>query len=101
MEQGTTNRTVASTKMNATSSRAHTVFGIVFTTLRHDPDTGADSEMAARMNLVDLAGSERAESTGATGDRLKEGMSSVECCVLCACCVCVGDTRNAYTFNYC
>eukprot|EP00960_Hanusia_phi_P049887 759846-Hanusia_phi.AAC.2 len=25
------------------------------------------------MNLVDLAGSERAESTGATGDRLKEG----------------------------
>lgn len=25
------------------------------------------------MNLVDLAGSERADSTGATGDRLKEG----------------------------
>ena len=25
------------------------------------------------MSLVDLAGSERAESTGATGDRLKEG----------------------------
>lgn len=27
------------------------------------------------INLVDLAGSERAESTGATGDRLKEGAS--------------------------
>ncbi|KAJ1631923.1 P-loop containing nucleoside triphosphate hydrolase protein, partial [Pavlovales sp. CCMP2436] len=27
------------------------------------------------MNLVDLAGSERAGSTGATGDRLKEGAS--------------------------
>ena len=25
------------------------------------------------MSLVDLAGSERADSTGATGDRLKEG----------------------------
>jgi hypothetical protein len=25
------------------------------------------------INLVDLAGSERADSTGATGDRLKEG----------------------------
>ena len=25
------------------------------------------------MNLVDLAGSERVDSTGATGDRLKEG----------------------------
>ena len=27
----------------------------------------------SNINLVDLAGSERAESTGATGDRLKEG----------------------------
>lgn len=57
--------------MNATSSRAHTVFGINFTTIQEND--GAVSEMTARMNLVDLAGSERAESTGATGDRLKEG----------------------------
>ena len=28
---------------------------------------------SSTINLVDLAGSERAESTGATGDRLKEG----------------------------
>ena len=34
---------------------------------------GRKSEKASDMNLVDLAGSERAESTGATGDRLKEG----------------------------
>jgi hypothetical protein len=27
----------------------------------------------AIINLIDLAGSERADSTGATGDRLKEG----------------------------
>jgi len=71
MDEGTAARTVASTKMNATSSRAHTVFGINFTTITEAD--GAVSEMTARMNLVDLAGSERAESTGATGDRLKEG----------------------------
>jgi kinesin family protein 1 len=71
MDEGTGNRTVAATKMNATSSRAHTVFGISFTT-KTEVD-GAVSELKARMNLVDLAGSERAESTGATGDRLKEG----------------------------
>lgn len=73
MDEGTANRTVASTKMNATSSRAHTVFGIAFSTITHDLENDVDAEMAARMNLVDLAGSERAESTGATGDRLKEG----------------------------
>jgi len=71
MDEGTAARTVASTKMNATSSRAHTVFGINFTTITEFE--GQKSEMTARMNLVDLAGSERAESTGATGDRLKEG----------------------------
>lgn len=60
--------------MNATSSRAHTVFGINFTTIQETD--GAVSEMTARMNLVDLAGSERAESTGATGDRLKEGSAA-------------------------
>ena len=36
-------------------------------------EDGRQKEIASDMNLVDLAGSERAESTGATGDRLKEG----------------------------
>lgn len=52
MDEGTANRTVASTKMNATSSRAHTVFGIIFgciTTM-----DGVESEISSRMNLVDL-----------------------------------------------
>ena len=71
MDEGTANRTVASTKMNATSSRAHTVFGIAFTCIT--AVDGAESEVTSNMNLVDLAGSERADSTGATGDRLKEG----------------------------
>ncbi len=30
MEEGTTNRTIASTNMNATSSRAHTIVTIAF-----------------------------------------------------------------------
>ena len=51
MDEGTAARTVASTKMNATSSRAHTVFGINFTTITEAD--GAVSEMTARMNLVD------------------------------------------------
>ena len=38
-------------------------------------DAAAEKEMkkSSVINLVDLAGSERADSTGATGDRLKEG----------------------------
>ena len=65
---------VASTNMNATSSRAHTVFTITLKQLANDGD-GRKSEIAADINLVDLAGSERAGSTGAQGTRLKEGSS--------------------------
>ncbi|GFS00639.1 kinesin-like protein, partial [Elysia marginata] len=72
MEQGTSNRTVASTNMNATSSRAHTVVTIVFDQIIKD-ESGNETKKSSTMNLVDLAGSERADSTGATGDRLKEG----------------------------
>lgn len=49
MDEGTAARTVASTKMNATSSRAHTVFGINFSTIMEVD--GAKSETTARMNL--------------------------------------------------
>ncbi|XP_067934246.1 kinesin-like protein KIF28 [Watersipora subatra] len=72
IEQGTANRTVASTNMNATSSRAHTVVTIIFDQISKD-DSGSETKKSSVMNLVDLAGSERADSTGATGDRLKEG----------------------------
>jgi len=71
MEAGTASRTVAATQMNATSSRAHTVMTISVKQLK--TEDGLKKELASDMNLVDLAGSERAESTGATGDRLKEG----------------------------
>lgn len=72
MEEGTRNRTVAATNMNATSSRAHTIVGVTFTQKRKN-EAGEETAKTSLINLVDLAGSERAESTGATGDRLKEG----------------------------
>ncbi|XP_052091437.1 kinesin-like protein KIF28 [Mytilus californianus] len=71
-EEGTRNRTVASTAMNATSSRAHTIVGITFVQ-KYINAAGEETAKTSIVNLVDLAGSERAESTGATGDRLKEG----------------------------
>lgn len=40
---------------------------------KHDLGTNLDTEKVSRINLIDLAGSERANSTGATGQRLKEG----------------------------
>ncbi|XP_045207845.2 kinesin-like protein KIF28P isoform X2 [Mercenaria mercenaria] len=72
MAEGTRNRTVASTKMNATSSRAHTIVCIKFVQ-KSVNDAGEEMAKTSEVNLVDLAGSERADSTGATGDRLKEG----------------------------
>lgn len=74
MDQGTLARTVASTAMNATSSRAHTVFQIIFTTTQSDAETGKSTQKVSKINLVDLAGSERISKTGAAGDTLKEGI---------------------------
>jgi kinesin family protein 1 len=71
IEEGTSNRTVASTNMNATSSRAHTIASITFDQIFNS--SADETRKSSAINLVDLAGSERADSTGATGDRLKEG----------------------------
>ncbi|TFY53427.1 hypothetical protein EVG20_g10118 [Dentipellis fragilis] len=73
MDEGNKARTVAATNMNETSSRSHAVFTLILTMKRHDVDTNLDTEKVSRISLVDLAGSERANSTGATGQRLKEG----------------------------
>ncbi len=70
--EGTANRTLAATKMNATSSRAHTVVTILFEQIQKNTE-GKEITKSSEINLVDLAGSERADSTGATGDTLKEG----------------------------
>ncbi|KAH0547550.1 hypothetical protein FGG08_000275 [Glutinoglossum americanum] len=73
MRAGDTSRTIASTKMNDTSSRSHAVFTIMLKQIHHDMDTDETTERMARIRLVDLAGSERAKSTEATGQRLREG----------------------------
>ena len=71
MDEGYDNRTIGSTLMNATSSRAHTIVTIEFRQITMVAKK--KSEKLSMINLVDLAGSERSGSTGATGDRLKEG----------------------------
>lgn len=72
MEEGYRNRSIGSTLMNATSSRAHTIITIEFKQVRVE-EGGRRNEKFSVINLVDLAGSEKAGQTGATGDRLKEG----------------------------
>ena len=71
MDEGYNNRTIGSTLMNATSSRAHTIVTIEFRQITMLAKRR--SEKLSMINLVDLAGSERSGATGATGDRLKEG----------------------------
>ena len=71
MDEGYNNRTIGSTLMNATSSRAHTIITIEFRQIT--VFAKKKSEKLSMINLVDLAGSERTGLTGATGDRLKEG----------------------------
>jgi hypothetical protein len=71
MDEGYRNRSIGSTLMNATSSRAHTIITIEFKQVSFSD--GRKNEKFSVINLVDLAGSEKAGQTGATGDRLKEG----------------------------
>ncbi|KAL4124833.1 hypothetical protein PRIC2_008427 [Phytophthora ramorum] len=70
MAIGAQSRTVGYTQMNAESSRSHSIFTIKI----HQKDADDETKsLFAKINLVDLAGSERAASTGAQGDRLREG----------------------------
>lgn len=71
MVKGNQERTTAATNMNDTSSRSHAIFTITF--VQAGFINNIPSETVSKIHLVDLAGSERANSTGATGQRLKEG----------------------------
>ncbi|EQC30486.1 hypothetical protein, variant [Saprolegnia diclina VS20] len=64
-------RQVGATKMNAESSRSHSVFTILIE--NYNKTTKKTS--VGKLSLVDLAGSERAGKTGATADRLKEAQA--------------------------
>eukprot|EP01062_Namystynia_karyoxenos_P067453 TRINITY_DN6140_c0_g1_i1.p1 TRINITY_DN6140_c0_g1~~TRINITY_DN6140_c0_g1_i1.p1 ORF type:complete len:892 (+),score=375.29 TRINITY_DN6140_c0_g1_i1:78-2678(+) len=68
MRQGASNRAVASTRMNADSSRSHSIFTLAITqkhSVKLDQVTG-------KLFLVDLAGSEKVGKTQAAGQQLEE-----------------------------
>ncbi|KAL4087844.1 hypothetical protein PRIC1_012275 [Phytophthora ramorum] len=64
-------RQVGATKMNAESSRSHSIFSLLVES--YNKTTKATT--IGKLSLVDLAGSERAGKTGATADRLKEAQA--------------------------
>ena len=68
LADGSRNRATGSTAMNATSSRSHAIF-----TLAVVIKMGGKT-FSPKLHFVDLAGSERAKRTGASGERLKEGI---------------------------
>lgn len=63
-------RATHETKMNAVSSRSHTVFTV--TVIQRDKATG--QAIHGMLNLVDLAGSERLKKSESQGVRLKEAL---------------------------
>jgi len=68
MKQGNSNRSIASTLMNAESSRSHSIF-ILTITQNNLEDL---SQKTGKLYLVDLAGSEKISKTGASGTTLEE-----------------------------
>jgi len=74
MQEANQRRVVASTKMNAASSRSHAICvlkvkGVVAS------DDKVSKTFESKLTLVDLAGSERLKKTQAKGSRAKEGIS--------------------------
>eukprot|EP00842_Homolaphlyctis_polyrhiza_P000824 jgi/Hompol1/1742/HPOL_001457-RA len=116
VEIGSRNRTVAETKyvdidhcsaeydgfMNEVSSRSHAVLTLTIEQFQIIPSSmggqstvgdGLGSKKRSKIHLIDLAGSERADSTGATGTRLKEGSAINQSLS------CLGNVINALSSN--
>ncbi|CAN7981237.1 unnamed protein product, partial [Ixodes pacificus] len=74
IEEGTTNRSIACTNSNATSSRAHTIVTLTLVQ-KGKTSPGPETTKTSVVHLVDLAGSERQSSAATTGDRLREGIA--------------------------
>jgi len=68
IEIAISHRTVSATKMNATSSRSHSIFMFEVAILLSE-----GGKKVAKLNFADLAGSEKVGKTGVTGKRLQEG----------------------------
>ena len=71
LERGSDKRRTAETKMNANSSRSHTVFTVTVFINQQSID-GDDMLKIGKLNLVDLAGSENIGKSGAVDKRAKE-----------------------------
>ncbi|XP_076066005.1 kinesin-like protein 3A [Oratosquilla oratoria] len=72
LEMGALHRATGATAMNARSSRSHAIFSLH---IEQRKATEGESIISAKFHMVDLAGSERAKKTGASGERLKEGIN--------------------------
>jgi hypothetical protein len=68
---GNKERHVGATKMNAESSRSHSIFAVMCESY----DATTKKTTVGKLSLVDLAGSERADKTGAGAERLREAQS--------------------------
>ena len=68
LAEGDANRSVASTSMNASSSRSHLLLQITVNTYNNISNVST----TGKLTLVDLAGSERISKSEATGQRLVE-----------------------------
>ena len=68
MQTGSTNRTIAATRMNERSSRSHSLFqvGVSVKNLR------TDWSQVSKLCFVDLAGSEKIAKTQVSGQQLEE-----------------------------
>ncbi|KAI8916834.1 P-loop containing nucleoside triphosphate hydrolase protein [Entophlyctis helioformis] len=97
IQMGAKHRTVAETNMNEVSSRSHSVLTLTIDQIQRRGGglaPGADdmgAKKRSKIHLIDLAGSERADSTGATGARLKEGSAINQSLS------CLGNVINALT----
>ncbi|XP_013381307.1 nuclear mitotic apparatus protein 1 [Lingula anatina] len=70
-DAGSKSRHVASTSMNAESSRSHLVVGVIIESTNRTSGTVT----RGKLSLVDLAGSERVAKTNASAEQLKEANS--------------------------
>ncbi|EDV22951.1 uncharacterized protein TRIADDRAFT_28287 [Trichoplax adhaerens] len=71
MERGAARRQTASTLMNASSSRSHTIFSVTIH-LKENTMEGDEFLKTGKLNLVDLAGSENVGRSGAVDKRARE-----------------------------